>query len=336
MGMLAAACAACGSSGGGAEDADADVAAEAADAADLAETGEEDAADTAPDDAGQDVEDVEDAADTAPPCPVTGDLGPGDHDRSLDWEGRTRSYIAHVPGAYDPATPAAVVLNLHGYFSAAWQQVLFSGMDDASDREGFVVVYPDGYLSSWNGGSCCGQAAADDLDDVGLMRAIVEDLATRLCVDRRRVYATGMSNGGYMSHRLGCEAADLFAAIAPVAGAMGISGCDPARPLPVIAFHGAQDRLVSYDDGRAAVDLWRALNDCTGGPVRTDFGGSRCETWSGCAAGVEVTLCTLDPMGHCWPGGSSTLCLPGIGPYNDDVDANTAMWGFFERFPLAE
>jgi polyhydroxybutyrate depolymerase len=189
-------------------------------------------------------------------------------------------------------------------------------------------------VNSWNAGTCCGRAASEGLDDVGLLRAFVADISTALCIDRRRVYATGMSNGGYMSHRLGCEAADLFAAVAPVAGAMGIPDCAPSRPMPLIAFHGLQDGLVPYAEGRAALDLWLDLNGCAGEPARTDFGASYCETWTGCAEGIDVAFCTLDPMGHCWPGGSSALCLAFIGPYNDDINANEAMWEFFSRFPL--
>ncbi|MBI5500012.1 MAG: prolyl oligopeptidase family serine peptidase [Deltaproteobacteria bacterium] len=269
-----------------------------------------------------------------PACPVADDLGHGDHTQLTTFDYVPRGYIVHVPDAYDPGTPAALVLNMHGFMSANWQQVLFSDMNTTADREGFVVVYPDGVASSWNAGSCCGTAAATGVDDVGFLRAVVGEVSARLCIDRRRVYATGMSNGGYMSHRLGCEAADLFAAVAPVSGAMGIVDCAPSRPVPLIAFHGLQDMLVSHDDGRAAVDEWVGHDGCTGDPVRTDIGGSYCLEWSACAGGAQVTMCTLDPEGHCWPGGSDLLCLPGIGPFNDDIDANDAMWAFFERFEL--
>ena len=273
---------------------------------------------------------------TPPACPVADDWGRGDHTETMWFDGLLRGYIVHVPDAYDPGTPAAVVLNMHGFMSANWQQVLFSDMNTTADREGFVAVYPDGVSSSWNAGTCCGLAASGGVDDVGFLRAVVDEVSARLCIDRRRVYATGMSNGGYMSHRLGCEASDLFAAIAPVSGAMGIPDCHPARPVPVAAFHGLQDLLVSYEDGRAAIDEWLGNDGCTGDPVREDFGGSYCLTWSGCTDDVEVMLCTLDPMGHCWPGGSDVLCLPGIGPFNDDLDANDAMWSFFSRFTLPD
>jgi polyhydroxybutyrate depolymerase len=91
---------------------------------------------------------------------------------------------------------------------------------------------------------------------------------------------------------------------------------------------------VPYADGRAAIDQWLALDGCTGDPARTDYGGSHCETWSGCSAGTAVTFCTMDPMGHCWPGGSDVLCPAVIGPYNGDIDANDAMWEVFSRCTL--
>jgi polyhydroxybutyrate depolymerase len=198
-----------------------------------------------------------------------------------------------------------------------------------------VIVYPRGTDNSWNAGSCCGEAAAMGVDDVGFVRAVVQTVSDQLCVDPGRVYATGMSNGGYMSHRLACEAADMFAAVAPVAGAMGIPDCTPERPVPVVAFHGTEDTLVTYEQGRAAIDQWLALDGCPAGPTEVEtFGGSRCEIWRDCDDGVEVQLCTLDPMGHCWPGGSEQLCIGIIGPYSDEIDANARLWSVMSRYRL--
>jgi polyhydroxybutyrate depolymerase len=279
---------------------------------------------------------AEDVVEEPPPvdCPVPGDLGAGQHDVSLSFGGVDRKYIAYVPASYDPSTPTPLVLSMHGYMSADWQQILFSDGNTQADANGYVVIYPNGLGSSWNAGSCCGSSASSGVDDVGFLRHVVEHAAQRLCIDRARVYATGMSNGGYMSHRLACEASDVFAAVAPVAGAMGIDDCSPPRPVPVIAFHGIQDPLVSYGDGSDAIQDWLFLDGCTVASTRTDHGGSYCDTYAECDDGVEVALCTLDPMGHCWPGGSSILCLPGIGPYNDDIEANQLMWDFMSRYTL--
>jgi polyhydroxybutyrate depolymerase len=308
-----------GTGGGGSDTGGGDDGGDGGDTSTPGDTGEE----TGSSDTGEPVD-----------CPVEDDLGAGDHPITLSHDGSDRTYEIHVPPAYDPEAATPVIVNMHGYTSAGWQQVLFSDMNPVADAEGFIVIYPDGIANSWNAGSCCGDAASTDVDDVGFLSAVIEDLSTKLCIDRARVYATGMSNGGYMSHRLACEASDVFAAVAPVAGAMGIPDCDPPRPMPVVAYHGTEDGLVDYADGAAAIDEWVGLNGCTGDPVRTDHGGSYCDRWESCDDGVEVELCTLDPMGHCWPGGSSTLCLPGIGPFNDDINANEHMWAFMSRFTL--
>jgi len=137
-----------------------------------------------------------------------------------------------------------------------------------------------------------------------------------------------------MSYRLACEAADLFAAIAPVAGAMRVTECAPARPVPVLAFHGVQDLIVPYADDVASIDGWVATDACEPEPMQEDFRGGNCRTWSGCDAGATVGLCTLDPMGHCWPGGDPALCYVFLGSHSDALDADTTMLDFFEQHPL--
>jgi polyhydroxybutyrate depolymerase len=284
-------------------------------------------------DAPSDIEPGEDG--TPSYCPVPGDLGPGDHTVSIAFGGMDRSTILHVPPAYDSSAPTPLVLNIHGFMSAAWQQVLFSNMNPTADARGFIVAYPDGYQSSWNAGSCCGTAASMGLDDVGFLKAVVADITSKLCIDAKRVYATGMSNGGYMSHRLGCEASDVFAAVAPVSGAMGIADCTPPRPVPVMAFHGIQDNLVPYDSGHDAVTQWLWIDGCGTTATRTAYGASSyCDLYETCNDGVKVGFCTLDPMGHCWPGGSESLCFFAIGPYNNDLNASEVMWDFFSQFTL--
>ena len=96
-----------------------------------------------------------------------------------------------------------------------------AALNEKSDEEGFLLVMPNGYQNSWNGGTCCGGASGEQLDDVALFRAIFEEVGKHVNIDLGRVYATGLSNGAYMSYRLGCDAADLFVAVAPGAGAVG-------------------------------------------------------------------------------------------------------------------
>src|SRR5262249_2956371 len=152
--------------------------------------------------------------------------------------GAMRSVNVHVPASYDPSQPMALVLNFHGYSSNAQQEDLLSQMSAKADAAGFIAIHPEGTQNSWNAGACCGVAAQTGVDDVAFTKAILDEAASKLCVDAKRVFVTGMSNGGFMSNRLGCELADRVAAIAPVAGVVGITTCTPSRPMPVIHFHG--------------------------------------------------------------------------------------------------
>jgi len=268
------------------------------------------------------------------PCTIDDALPAGDHERMLEHGGQMRRYIVHVPDGHDPTLSAPLLVNMHGLLSSPEQQIQWSEMNAAADPRGFVGVYPAGIANSWNAGSCCGDAQADGIDDVGFLRAMIEDVSTAVCIDPRRIYATGMSNGGHMSYRLACEAADLFAAVAPVAGAMRAADCAPSRPVPVFAFHGVQDLIVPYADDVASIDDWVELDGCEPMPVQEDFPGGNCRTWKPCDGGATVGLCTLDPMGHCWPGGAEALCFGFLGAYSDALDANAAMLDFFAEHSL--
>ena len=267
-------------------------------------------------------------------CPLDDDMGPGEHEIEVTHDGIAHTSLVYVPAVYDSSEETPLIVNMHGYMLSGRNQSEWSNMNATADERGFVAVYPNGYNSSWNGGTCCGQASTDDIDDVGFMKALVAFVSERLCIDPARVYATGLSNGGYMSNRLGCDAGDVFAAVAPVAGAIGIEDCSPERPMPVIIYHGTNDWLVAYADGEAAFAEWVEHNGCVGDPVRTEYGGSYCDAYEDCEGGVKTVMCTLDPMGHCWPGGSESHCFFAIGPYNDDINANNQMFDFFLEFPL--
>jgi polyhydroxybutyrate depolymerase len=278
-------------------------------------------------------------------------LGPGDHDRTLPHDGRTRRYTIHVPVSYEGALPAPLVLDFHGLVSNKTEQAERSGFRELSDAQGFLVVYPQGLYGkgpdkedanplkgpSWNGGDyCCGQAQANGEDDVGFAIALVGAVAAEVNVDLDRVYATGLSNGGSLTQRLGCEAADVFAGIAPVSFPMPFSPleeCQPDRPLPVIAFHGLTDELVPYAGGgflgfpsaRESFLRWAALDGCAGAAPdeTTTVGEATCETFTSCAEGAEVSLCSVvadeDESGH-------VLYL------DEDLDVAATAWSFLSRF----
>jgi polyhydroxybutyrate depolymerase len=268
-------------------------------------------------------------------------MPPEDETRTLDHGGLERTFHVHVPPSYD-GSPTPLVFNFHGYMSNAWQEEFFSEMTDKSDIAGFIVVYPEGtgIVQSWNAGDCCGSAVDDDLDDVGFTDAMIDDLAGHLCLDMDRIYATGMSNGGFLSHRLACELSHRIAAVAPVAGVLGIDDCAPSRPMPLMHFHGTADNSVPYDGGgllgmRSVAEtmfIWVGLNGCDASPVEVfNNGDSHCETYPNCDAGVELTLCTVEGGGHTWPGGAH---IPFLGHTTEDLNANDAMWDFFMAHPM--
>jgi polyhydroxybutyrate depolymerase len=254
-----------------------------------------------------------------------------------------RTVEAHVPKSYDPTKPTALVINFHGYTSNGMQQAAVSNMSAKADSANFVVVYPEGTGSptGFNAGACCGPAAQNMVDDIGLTRAIITEANSRLCLDGKRVFVTGFSNGGFMSHRIACELADVVAAIAPVSGVLGIppASCTPARPIAIMDFHGMSDNTVPYNGDPQSgwpsvldtIAAWAKRDQCTDAtPTQTySKGDVTCATYQHCAAGVEVTLCTVSDGGHAWPG--SPVALPGT---TQNISATDAMWTFFHAHPM--
>jgi len=262
--------------------------------------------------------------------------------------GHPREVVVHVPGSYRGA-PVALVLDLHGSGSTAGEQELLSGMDATADRDGFIVAYPQGLIASgtgfdWNvpgqplfGGASPPPGAADD---VRFLSDLVGDLAARYCIDRSRVYATGISGGGRMASQLACDAPATFAAVAPVAGLRYPDACPATRAVPVVAFHGTADPIDPYDgNGQAywtysvptAAARWAAHDGCATTPVTTSGAGYTLTRYQDCRDGASVELYTVIGEGHTWPGGpllrkSITRVL---GPQSAAVDADAAMWGFF-------
>ena len=264
-------------------------------------------------------------------------LGPGTHSGiQVDVNGTLREFNLFVPAGYDPNTPAPLVLNFHGLMGSPDGQADFSQFNDTADSRGMLVAYPKGIGDSFNAGACCGDASSQGVDDVGFSRAIVDQLAAQHCVDTKRVYATGMSNGGHMAHYLACEAADVFAAVASVSGVLGVS-CNATRPISIIDFHGTSDLIVPYGGAGPTfppvddmMQDWAARNGCdTQSMVTVSMGDAECETWPNCDDDVEVTLCTLG-AGHCWPSGGTCL----FGTKSDAIDASEMIADLFESKTL--
>jgi polyhydroxybutyrate depolymerase len=247
----------------------------------------------------------------------------GSFDLTLQSGGYTRTYHLHVPSQYKSTEPMPLVINFHGWGSNGLEQDEYTGMSAKGDQAGFITIHPDGIDNSWNAGSCCGTAAAQQIDDVGFARDLVKSVSAAYCVDAARVYATGFSNGGYMSHRLACEASDVFAAVAPASGLIGIDDCKPPRPVPVIQSQGTVDPLVPYRNAKASNDYWVAYNKCSASSVVYRKGVATCTAHTACAADATVEWCEVKGMGHAWPTGN----------YLNDTDT---FWDFFTKHPMGQ
>ena len=270
-----------------------------------------------------------------------------------------RSYRVHIPRGYDGSAPVPVVVVLHGAFSNAKTIERRSGFSELADQEGFVAVYPQGIgllglFRHWNSGHCCGKAHKADLDDVGYVLAVVDDLASSVRIDRTRLYVTGFSNGGMLAHRIAAEQSELIAAAAPVSATIGGQPDrdepewtipSPRIPVPILMIHGRADENVPYEGGQGpkstgspiplsvsrSVDFWVEQNGCEPEPSHASKrGGVLQETWTACRPGAEVSLYSLDGWDHRWPGPEFTD-RPEVDEGLRGFDAAPILWEFFRR-----
>jgi polyhydroxybutyrate depolymerase len=248
--------------------------------------------------------------------------------------GRVRSVLLHVP--LSVAEPAPLVLMLHGVLGNAASSVGQTGWSELADREGFVVAYPQGYASSWNAGTCCGSAAAENVDDVGFLVSVVDTIATAVpLVDRSRVYVAGFSNGGMMALRAGCERPDVFAAVASVSGTLQ-APCAPSRPVSALQVTGMLDHRVPFGGLDYNGALTTALtpvpvavgavergDGCSGLPRRSVSGDVTVREYPRCAGGSSVRLVLLRRTEHAWPHDDP-----------DGWDASREVWRFLAAHRL--
>ena len=281
-------------------------------------------------------------------------LKPGDHTRNLKVDGRDRSYLVHIPKKYDGKTPMPVVLALHGASMNGPMMTVFCGLNKKADDAGFIVVYPSGGTGMgiflvWNAG---GRTGKDRPDDVAYIRAVLDDLGSVAKVDPKRVYATGMSNGGMMCYRLAAELSDRIAAIAPIGGTMAIEKANPKRPVPVIHFHGTDDTFVPFNGPgkdspkfmklksvEDSIQTWVKIDGCAEKPEIADLpdkakDGTTIErkTYRHGKDGAEVVLVVIKGGGHTWPGQEPIVGF--IGKSTKNISANDLLWEFFQKHPM--
>jgi polyhydroxybutyrate depolymerase len=283
-------------------------------------------------------------------------------------DGLKRTALVRIPPQVAEQRPLPLVLNFHGGAGNAVTEQRYVRMDALADREGFILVYPNGTgvledrLLTWNAGTCCGLAARENVDDVGFVRALLDELARRLPVDSSRVYATGLSNGAMMSYRLAAELSDRIAAIAPVAGASAMPRFHAKRMVPILHVHSVDDPRALYKGGlgppfpftnvrvmhqpvEEVLSHWAAFGGCNPKAVlreerRGTAGTPSAEhtaklyVYTGCRDGTEVALWQLTGVGHVWPGAEPNFLPRLLGPGTDVIDANEEIWRFFRGYHL--
>lgn len=270
-------------------------------------------------------------------------------------DGLQRSYLVRLP----PSLPGdgrrlPLVLVLHGGGGNAAITEAMTGFTAKARREGFIVVYPQGsgrradILLTWNAGHCCGYAMQHGIDDIGFIDALLDTLEARYPVDPRRIYVTGMSNGGMMAHRLGIELADRIAAIAPVVATVFGEERTPQSPVSALMINGALDEHVRVQGGPPGGRFSRAWDGTPTRPVlqqaRFWATADHCqapprfesaaplEHWSyACPAGRAVELYVVGDSGHAWPGGRRGN-RRGDSP-SRSLDATSIIWQFFAAHP---
>jgi polyhydroxybutyrate depolymerase len=269
---------------------------------------------------------------------------------TLSVGGVSRSFILHVPrgfGLQPPVGLSPLVLVFHGGGGSARTMPRFTGFDALSDQEGFFVAYPDSFNRSWNDSRGLSPA-----DDVGFVHALIGSLRGRYPIDPARVYATGISAGGFFSQRLACDLAGDVSAVAAVAATMPeplLPICKPAQAVSVLFMHGVSDPIVRIEGGPvlrdrgnavsllSAVRFWRDFDGTAATSVGADLpdqvsDGTHVhrDLYRGGRQGTEVVVYTIAGGGHTWPGGSQYLPAFFVGKASGNLDATSTIWEFFK------
>lgn len=257
---------------------------------------------------------------------------------SLSHKGLNRKYRLHVPPSFTAQESLPLVFNYHGFTSNGIQQELMSDMNAVADTARFLVCYPEGINASWNVGWVFGSTA----DDIGFTSAMIDEFADKYNIDKNRVFACGMSNGGFMSYRLACELPSRIAAIASVTGSMvpqALASCKPGRPVPVMEIHGTADNIVNYGGSPLisapipeVLKLWQKNNGCDDVPEKVAIpdinagDGTTSERWNyqNCENHGALVHYRVTNGGHTWPGAAGN----GTGT-SRDFHASTVIWRFF-------
>jgi polyhydroxybutyrate depolymerase len=271
-----------------------------------------------------------------PACDAPRPHAAGDSNETLASGGIDRTYNLHVPPSYDGKRQTPLELTLHGFGSNARQQAIYSQMPAKGDREGFIVVSPNGAGTPqhWN------YPGLDGADDIAFMRDLLDRIEADLCIDQAWVFVTGMSNGAAFSSFVACAMPDRITAIAPVAATAYPNSCTTDRAIPVISFRGTDDACVPYGGGTSqcgqmlpvkpaedAAAAWAAHDGCNSTPASQPYSAHvRTIAYSECRDDAAVVLFVVDGGGHTWPG---SIDVPRLGATTHEVNATDQIWEFF-------
>jgi len=280
-------------------------------------------------------------------------ISTGAHQYSITHNQRSRFYDLHVPKRYKRNRRLPLVIVLHGGGGNGGSVKRMTGMSAKADKEGFIVAYPYGtgrfrkFALTWNAANCCGYANEKNIDDVGFISAMIDKIQKDYGVDPRRIYATGISNGGMMAFRLGVHLSNKIAAIAPVAAAFNEKDIQPEHPVSLLMINGILDKRVLYEGGfgpeaaiqredrsvAATIALWIDFNKCYPESEVSHLQNrlvSKDEFKQGLDQ-TSVVLYTLNGGGHAWPGGRSNFAISDTP--NPKISATDIIWEFFKNNP---
>jgi len=280
-------------------------------------------------------------------------LEPGDYNMKIIENNIERFYLLHIPKSYKNS-PTSLILAFHGGMGSAEIQRDYYGWVEKSNKEGFIIAFPNGVsrfksgkFATWNAGKCCAYAVESNSDDVNFVQLIIEDIKEKVNIDN--IFATGMSNGGMFSYRLACEMSDTFKAIAAVAGTNNYDSCNPKNPISVMHIHGLLDDHVLFDGGcgpackvKSETEFtsvsdtildWVEKNNCDNNSERIfENENGYCDLYSQCKNDVQVELCVAEDGGHSWPGAT-------LSPFSNALEkslpsqafsATDLIWDFFK------
>ncbi len=272
---------------------------------------------------------------------------------TLEIGGLSRTYQVHLPATLGKSVP--LIVALHGGAGNAKGMSKLTGLNALADQKGFAVVYPEGFSKQWADGRGTTKPEKAGVNDVTFISSLVAKLSTDYPIDLSQVFATGISNGGFMTSRLACEASSIFAAVAVVAATMPESihsSCKPARVVPFLLIHGSADTFVPAVGGTMTkgeggvivsttqtVQLMRGVNGCSSTPTTStinpvnDGTNITLEQYTGCQANAEVRFYNIVNGGHTWAGGLQYLPEIIIGKTSQDIKASSTIWTFFSNHP---